>query len=308
MKVAVMGAGAVGSYFGARLHQAGHEVVLIARGATVDAVRERGLHLQMQGFDDYLPMAVSADVSACRDAAMVLFCVKSQDTTAAGAAMRPFLRNDSTVLCLQNGVDNAERLSEVLGFPAVPVAVYVAVESPGPGHVRHNGRGKLIMGPSVGSEAVMQAFAQAGIPVRVTAEVMTALWAKLTANCAYNALSALTQVPYGELVRCTGIEATMRGLVTECRAVAAAEGHVLPDAIWDEVFSLSQSMPDQRSSTAQDMARGRATEIDFINGHVVRCADRHGIDAPLNRLLHALVKIRERQEDGSRTGGVARPP
>lgn len=290
-----MGAGAVGSYFGARLHQAGHEVVLIARGATLDALRAHGLRLQAQDFDGYLPIASSDSPAAAAGATVVLFCVKSQDTETAGALLRPFLSARCTVLCLQNGVDNAERLSRVIGFPAVPAAVYVAVGTPAPGHVVHNGRGELIIGPSAGSDAVAAAFGRAGIPVTVTQGVMGALWAKLAANCTYNALSALTQMPYGALVRQPGIEQSMRGLFDECLAVARAEGHALPDSLWEEVLSLSRTMAQQRSSTAQDLARGRRTEVDYINGHVVRCAGRHGIEVPLNRLLHALVRISEQR-------------
>lgn len=288
-----MGAGAVGSYFGARLHQAGHEVVLIARGAMVERVNLDGLRLQMRDVDARLALRASAEPSAVSGADLVLFCVKSPDTESAGASIRPYLSRDCTVLCLQNGVDNAQRLSRVLGFAAVPAAVYVAVEMPSPGHVVHNGRGELTIGVAPGSERVAAAFGAAGIPVTVTADVMVALWTKLTANCTYNALSALTQIPYGEMVKGVGIEQSMRGLVNECIAVAAAEGYTLPATLWEDVFSLSRSMALQRSSTAQDIARGRRTEIDFINGYVVRRAERHGIDVPLNRLLHALVKIKE---------------
>jgi 2-dehydropantoate 2-reductase len=122
---------------------------------------------------------------------------------------------------------------------------------------------------------------------------MHALWAKLAANCAYNALSALTQLPYGELVRRPGMEETMRSAVEECRAVAASAGHALPDSLWSDVIGLSRSMAGQRSSTAQDVARGRRSEIDYINGLVVERGGRAGIAVPVNRVLHALVRIRD---------------
>ena len=300
MKVAVMGAGAVGSYFGARLHQTGHDVVLVGRPTTVDAVCNLGLRLQMQGFDDYLALRASTECSAVQGADLVLFCVKSGDTEVAGTSVKPFVARNCTVLCLQNGVDNAERLSRVLNFAAVPAAVYVAVSMAAPGHVVHHGRGELIIGPSPGSDRTAQAFVEAGIPTQVTPAVMNALWAKLTANCAYNALSALTQLPYGELVQRPGMEETLRAVVTECSAVASAAGFTLPATLWDDVYGLSLSMAGQRSSTAQDVARGRRTEIDFINGYVVRQGERLGINAPINRLLHSLVKIKD---DALSTGG-----
>lgn len=293
MKFAVMGAGAVGCYFGARLKQAGHDVVLVGRAPLVEAVHARGLHLQMNGFDGHIAIEASTAVSAVNDADVVLFCVKSADTESAGAAMLPFIGPGCAVLCLQNGVDNAPRLSRVLGFDAIATAVYVAVSVAGPGHVLHNGRGELVMGQSPDSVGISRAFGEAGIPVTVTEKVLDALWAKLAANCAYNALSALTQLPYGELIQRPGMQQTMRAAVSECCAVAAAEGIELPDSLWDDVLALSRSMATQRSSTAQDLARGRPTEIDYINGHIVRTADLRGLDVPVNRVLHGLVKIAE---------------
>jgi 2-dehydropantoate 2-reductase len=207
--------------------------------------------------------------------------------------MKPFLPPGCTVLCLQNGVDNAERLSRVLEFDAVPAAVYVALDMVGPGHVVHHGRGELIIGPSPGSERAAQAFIAAHIPIGVTSKVMDALWAKLTVNCAYNALSTLTQLPYGELISRPGMQATLLSVVEECRAVAAALGFTLPAAIGEDVREIARSMPDQRSSTAQDVARGRRSEIDFINGYVVRRGDAAGIPVPLNRLLYSLVRIKD---------------
>ena len=293
MKVSVMGAGAVGCYFGARLWQAGHDVTLIGRAATVEAVQGHGLRLQMQGGDERLAIRASTEPSATQGADLVLFCVKSGDTESAGASIKPFVARDCTILCLQNGVDNAERLSQVLTFDAVPAAVYVAVSMAGPGHVIHHGRGELIIGPSPGSDRTADAFREAGIPAQVTPSVMNALWAKLTANCAYNALSALTQLPYGELVQRHGMESTLRAVVAECSAVANAAGVSLPQTLWDDVYGLSKSMAGQRSSTAQDVARGRRSEIDFINGYVVRRAEQLAIEAPINRLLHSLVRIKD---------------
>lgn len=293
MNIAVMGAGAVGCFFGALLQRAGHQVVLIGRTALVDAVRARGLHLTMRDFDGFVPMQADTSPEAVRGAHMVLFCVKSGDTESAGAAIKPFLDPGCTVLCLQNGVDNAARLSATLGREAVPVAVYVATGMAGPGHVVHHGRCELVLGTTPGSEDAACVFNKAGIPSTVTARVHDALWAKLTINCAYNALSALTQLPYGELVQRTGIADTLRAVVEECRAVASAAGVQLPASIMDDVFAIARTMPEQRSSTAQDVARGHRSEIDFINGHVVREGERLGVATPVNRLLHSLVRMKD---------------
>lgn len=299
MKTAVMGAGAVGCYFGARLHQAGHEVVLIGREALVDAVRTHGLRLQTRETDEYLHLAADSRPEAVRNAKLVLLCVKSGDTESTGQAMKPFLAPDATVLCLQNGVDNAQRLSAVLGREAIPAVVYVATEMAGPGHVLHHGSGKLLIGPGAGSEDAAAVLVGADVPTTVTPDVHDALWAKLTVNCAYNALSALSQLPYGALLERPGFRESMRDVVAECQAVATQAGIRLPATILEDVLAIARSMPGQRSSTAQDVARGRRSEIDFINGHVVREGERLGIATPVNRLLHALVKVRDDALDAS---------
>jgi len=288
-----MGAGAVGCYYGARLHQAGHEVVLIGRPALVEAVNERGLRLQSKDFDGFLPLSASDSAQAITGAGLVLFCVKSGDTESAGAAMKPHLAADPTVLCLQNGVGNAERLTAVLGREAVPAVVYVATEMGGPGHVVHHGRGELVIGPSAGSEEAARLLSEAGVKTRVTASVQDALWAKLTVNCAYNALSALTQLPYGELLARPGFREIMTDVIGECQAVCKASGATLPGSILADTLAIADTMPAQRSSTAQDVARGRRSEIDFINGYVLREGERLGIATPVNRVLHALVRAKD---------------
>ncbi|MHB1125105.1 MAG: 2-dehydropantoate 2-reductase [Ramlibacter sp.] len=295
LKVAVLGAGAVGCYFGGLLARAGHDVTLIARPQHVDAIRRDGLRMETRAFDERVRVAASPDPAAVRGADLVLFCVKSGDTEAAGAQLRPFLGPETLVLCLQNGVDNAERLRTVLPPPQVAAAVvYVATEMAGPGHVKHHGRGELVIEPSPRSAAVAQALADAGVPTEVSANVRGALWAKLIINCAYNAVSAIVQRPYGENVASVGIPEAMKDVVDECLAVARAEGVQLPGDMHEAVRRLAATMPTQSSSTAQDLARGKPTEIDHLNGLVVRRGAAHGIPTPANRVLWALVKLLER--------------
>jgi 2-dehydropantoate 2-reductase len=293
MKVAVMGAGAVGCYYGGMLARAGHEVTLIGRAAHVQAVREKGLFLDTQSFQQHVPMAATIGPEGAQDAELVLFCVKSGDTAGAGRALGPFLRPDTLVLSLQNGVDNAERLQAVLPQVVVPAVVYVATEMAGPGHVRHHGRGELVIGPSAASERVAQAFNAAAVPVQISDNVASALWAKLILNCAYNALSAIARLPYGELVKGVGVQEVMRDVVDECLAVARAMGVTVVGDAWAGVEKIVATMPGQYSSTAQDMARGKLTEIDYLNGYIERQGRAHGVPAPVNRVLFTLVKLLE---------------
>lgn len=293
MKIAVMGAGAVGCYYGGMLARAGHEVVLIGRRQHVEAVRRDGLLLETRSFSARVPLAADTAASALAGAGLVLCCVKSTDTADAAAAMAPHLAPGALVLSLQNGVDNAARLSALLQHPVEPAVVYVAVEMAGAGHVRHHGRGELVLSPAAASPQLLQAFAAADIPVEVSDNVVGTLWAKLIVNCAYNAISAITQLPYGRMTQGVGVLEVMRDAVDEALAVAHGEGVVVPGDVWQAVERIAQTMPQQCSSTAQDLARHKHSEIDQLNGHVVARGEALGIPTPVNRVLHALVRLLE---------------
>ena len=294
LKIAVMGAGAVGCYYGGMLARAGHDVVLIARPQHVRAIASAGLRLQTQTFDEQVHLQASLDASAVQGTDVVLFCVKSSDTEAAGRLIQPFLYADALVMCLQNGVDNADRLRAVLPGQTVSAAVvYVATEMAGPGHVKHHGRGDLVVEPSASSVAVAEALISAGVPTVISNNVRGELWAKLILNCAYNGVSAITQLPYGQTVAGVGVQDVMRDVVAECVAVAQADGVQVAGDVRAAVASLAGSMPLQKSSTAQDLARGKPTEIDYLNGFIVRRGQALGIATPANRVLWALVKLLE---------------
>jgi 2-dehydropantoate 2-reductase len=240
MKIAVTGAGAVGCYYGFKLARAGHDVVLIGRPQHVEAIERQGLRtLETQTFDEHIRVSASTEGSAVQGAQLVLFCVKSTDTESGVAAIRPHLAPDALVLSLQNGVENADRLRALLPQEVIAAAVYVGTEMAGPGHVRHHGRGELVIERSKASDDVARALIAAGVPTDISDNVRGALWAKLITNCAYNALSAIY------------------------------------------------------ASTAQDLARGKRSEIDHLNGLIVRRGEALGIATPANRLLHAIVKLIE---------------
>ena len=294
LQVAVLGAGAVGCFYGGMLARAGHRVTLIGRPQHVQVFEAQGLRMQTLAFDETVKLHASTEASAVAGADLVLFAVKSPDTETAGEQMREHLKPGALVLCLQNGVDNAERLRAVLtGVQVAAAVVYVATEMAGPGHLRHHGRGELVIEPSPASERVAQALAAAGVPTEISDNVRGALWAKLILNCAYNALSAVGRIPYGELVRQPGVQDTMRDVVAECRAVAAADGVTLPGDVDAAVRRIAETMPSQYSSTAQDLMRGKPSEIDHLNGHVVRRGEALGVPTPANRVLWAVVKLVE---------------
>ena len=277
------------------LARAGHAVTLIARPAHVQAIQTQGLRMETRSFDEQVHLAASTEARAVQGADVVLFCVKSTDTETAGAQMRPHLGPNTLVLCLQNGVDNADRLRTVLPDHTVAAAVvYVATEMAGPGHVKHHGRGDLVIEPS--AAGVAPALVAAGVGAQVSDNVRGALWLKLILNCAYNAVSAISQLPYGKTAVSEGVQEVMRDVVNECLAVAKAEGVQVAGDVDAAVRMIFDTMPKQFSSTAQDLARGKPSEIDYLNGLVVRRGQALGIATPANRVLWALVKLLESKQ------------
>jgi 2-dehydropantoate 2-reductase len=304
-KVAVVGAGAVGSFYGAMLARAGHPVVLIGRRGHVDAICRDGLRLEMAGRSETIPIDASSDIVAAGGADLVLVSVKSSDTEAVARELAPGLARDAVVVSLQNGVENADVIARHVDATVVPAVVYVATAMPAPGVVRHHGRGDLVVGPrtrdaagdaALGERlaALVAFFATAGVEVRVSVDVVAELWSKLMVNCAYNAISALAQASYGEMVELAPIRELQRTVVGEVVAVAAASGVELPLAAAVQAMEqIAPAMPAQLSSTAQDVARRKPSEIDHLNGFVVRRGRELGIATPANQTLHALVKLVE---------------
>lgn len=291
LRFAVVGAGAVGCYFGGMLARAGMPVTLIGRPSHVEAMRASGLRLETQSFDEQVAVDASTEAAAVTGADVVLFCVKSLDSERSAREIAPFLGSDAVVLSLQNGVENAEIIQRVLSQTAIPSVVYVATEMAGAGHLKHHGRGELVIGESPQSAAIAAAFGQAGVPVQVSASVKGAQWAKLIVNCAYNAMSAIAQQPYGKLVTVDGVPELMAAVVDECLQVARADGIEVPGDSHEAVRRIAHSMAGQYSSTAQDVARGKPNEIDYLNGYVCRRGQAHDIPTPINQTLLTLVKL-----------------
>jgi 2-dehydropantoate 2-reductase len=218
--------------------------------------------------------------------------------------MAPHLPGEAVVISLQNGVDNVERIGAQVPNVVLPGLVYVAAQMTGPGSVHHTGGGSLTIGrldllrdgnepDRRRLEAIAALFAGAGIKVTISDTIEVDLWTKLVMNCAYNAISALTGSQYGRMVALAEIRAVMADAVNEVVTVAARKGVRLPDNLVEAAIRLADGMPVTISSTAQDLLRGRRTEIDHLNGYVVREGEALGIATPVNRTLNALVKLAE---------------
>jgi 2-dehydropantoate 2-reductase len=299
MQVAVIGAGAVGCYYGGLLLKAGHDVTFIGRPPHVDAINAHGLLLDMQGFKGHLPAKAAVDATALASPDLVLVCVKSADTEAAGRSLAGQLRPDTSILSLQNGVDNAQRLRAVTGHPVIATVVYVGSEMAGPGHVRHHGGGDLVIGASPASEALAQTLEAAGIRTTISGDIEATQWTKLITNCAFNALSAVAGIAYGPMMQVEGAGDVIASAVQEAAVVARACGVAIPQDLAAQILKIPAAMPNQMSSTAQDLARGKPSEIDFLNGYVVRKGAELGIPTPTNQALQVMVKLAERGKEVS---------
>ena len=302
-RIAVVGAGAVGCYFGGMLARAGAPVTLIGRTQHVEAIKRDGLFIDSIHFKEHVSISASTELEAVRDAQLVLFSVKTVDTEGTATLLAPYLAPETNVVSLQNGVDNAERMDFAAGIQAISAVVYIAAEMSGAGQIKHSGRGDLVIGNSVSNQGaseselaeIAQTFERAGVPCRISQNITLELWTKLIMNCAYNALSALSRARYGRLVADAGSLEVMKQVVAEGVAVGDASGVHLPaDKLIAAVVELGRVVPEALSSTAQDIARGKPTEIDSLNGFLVRRGAEMGVPTPVNQTLYSLVKLLER--------------
>jgi 2-dehydropantoate 2-reductase len=350
VRVAVVGAGAVGSYFGGMLARSGVPVTLIARAAHVEAIRANKLFIDAVTFQERVAVNASTEISAARDADVILFCVKMTDTEEAARSLAPYLAPNAIVVSLQNGVDNVPRIRAATGIDALAAVVYIAAAMPEPGHVKHSGAGSLAVGeqvdrglvdrtladrkpadreladrtladrepadrglvdgkpadrnspsqlsappPAGRAERISALFTAAGVPCRVSPDIEADMWSKFVMNCAGNAVTGITQISYTSLAHSAITPDIFKLVIGETVAVARAAGVKLPevDYVSEGLKFLQGVGAGATSSTAQDLARGKRTEIDSLNGYVARRGKELGIATPANLVLFALVKLLE---------------
>ena len=303
--IAVVGAGAVGSFYGAMLARAGHRVTLIGRPAHVQATTSNGLKLNLatSSETEIIQIEASTELSSLHTADLILFCVKSTDSASVALQIAPYLAPHALVMSLQNGVENAALIAQHIPHAVIPSVVYVATEIPAPGFVQHHGRGELVIGtmqisrlrdPQKTLQDIVLLFGSAQVPVQISQNVMAELWSKLMINCAFNAISGLAQIQYEKLAALESVRSTQTALVKEVIAVAQADGiHLSETVALQAVAQISVTMGSQKSSTAQDMARSKPSEIDHLNGFIVRRGQALGVPTPVNQALFALVKLVE---------------
>lgn len=298
MQIAVIGAGGIGSVFGGRLAAAGHAVWLVHRRAeVVEALTRSGLHLEALGTDDRVSVKATTDTCQIGPADLVLVTTKATDTQSAAVAAKPLIAPQTLVVTLQNGLGNLETLADVLGAERCLVGMtYLGAASPAPGRVRLTAPGQTFVGEPDGAisdrvQFIAQTFSDAGLPTQATDRLWQLVWGKLVINAALNATCALTGGGGTDMLRSDAAQRWLSLVAEETAAVAAAEGIALPypDAT-ARVLQHCRDVGSAKPSMLQDVERGRPTEIDAINGAVVRAGNRLGVPVPYNLALLHLVK------------------
>jgi 2-dehydropantoate 2-reductase len=305
MDIAVVGAGAMGGLFSAFLHEAGHDVVLVDKNPEkTRAITDQGLFIEGVSGDRTVHVAAVADPSAVGPRSLVLVCVKSYDTVAVSRAARPMVGPDTTVVTVQNGLGNVETLAQafdserVLGGTTSHGATVINW-----GYLRHAGKGETVLGCPGGRcgdrlDRIVELFRAAGIETRATDDLVGLIWSKLVVNVGINALTALLRVKNGVLVENEHARNLLRRAVTEAIDVVRAKGiRLLYDDAIGKVESVARATATNRSSMLQDALAGKRTEIDYINGAIVREADAIGLPAPVNLALSTLVRAMSELRD-----------
>jgi len=272
-------------------------VRFIARGAHLQALRERGLRVRSVTGDFEVRVPATDDPAEIGSCDFVLFCVKSFDTGAAAARLGPLVGEGTAVVSLQNGVENEETLARAVGEDHVMGgAAFIFAEIAGPGVIRHTGGpasitfGELDGRASERAQRLLARCEQAGFGAELSADIKTVLWAKLAFICAQAGLTAAVRLPIGEIRGAAAAWAAFGRLVAEVCAVAEAEGHPVPPAARERALALAQAMPDSFSSLHDDLVAGHRMELDALHGFIVRRAARHGLAVPMSEAVYAILQ------------------
>lgn len=299
MRIAVMGAGAVGGYFGALLARAGHDVSFIARGAHMQAMRERGLVLDdPRGRIEVKNITVTDDAATLAPCDVTLFCVKTYDTESAAELVKPLVARGGVVISLQNGVDGQDRIGKVVGSDKVMGGLaFVSGVLTEPGLLKYTSNmSSLRFGEADGSAsgraaAFRDACQQAGFTAELMPDIRAAQWQKFVGLCTNAALTSLTRLPAGNLYHDPEILALAGRGMGEIVAVARAQGIAMPDGIVEHALKMHQNFPPTMyASMYHDHARGRRTELESMSGAVLRLGRRFGVPTPFHEMAYLCLK------------------
>jgi 2-dehydropantoate 2-reductase len=301
MRVAVLGSGGIGGYYGALLARSGHDVAFIARGAHLEAMQRRGLTVRTSEGESTIPVTASADTASVGTVDLVLFTVKSYDTETAAQALTPLMARHTAVITFQNGLDNVNAIAAVAGSEAVLAgAAYVALQLVGPGVILRTGsEGKTVFGELSGTltervQRIADAFRHSGIPHEVTPDIRRVLWDKFLFITGIGGVTALARSGIGPLLASAAGRSLLHAACAEVVAVAQAEGALLQPTAVDAVLAQAATLlAPWRSSMARDLEEGRRLEVDALSGAVVRRGLKQGIPTPVHQTIVACLSVHQ---------------
>ncbi|MBI4491070.1 MAG: 2-dehydropantoate 2-reductase [Deltaproteobacteria bacterium] len=301
MRIAVMGAGAVGGYFGARLAVSGQEVAFLARGRHLEAMRRGGLQVRSAQGDLYVQSLFTSDPEEVGPVDIILFCVKSYDTEEAGKMLAPLVGEKTVILSLQNGVDNPDKIARLWGESrTLAGVVYLGARLLTPGTIEHSAAGRITLGElgggvSEGTKTISQILSAAQIPCAVSPEIRKVMWGKLVWNAPFCAIACLTRATVKEIVESDSLRELAIGCMHEVREAAKCQGIDLDPSVIAETLSLSHNLGDFKPSMLQDLEAGKPLEHEAFNGLVVDLLRQARKEAPINQVFYSALKFLDRK-------------
>jgi 2-dehydropantoate 2-reductase len=309
MRIAVMGAGAVGAYFGAKLSASGHNVAFLARGVHLDALCREGLRVDSPGGNLRIRNALfTNDPGEVAAVDLILFCVKSYDTDAAVGALTPMIGNATTILSLQNGVDNADKIAARWGEKrTLAGVVYLGSQLVGAGTIKHSAGGRIVFGELDGSvgdttKSIEQALTAAQIPCEISKDIRKAQWRKLLWNAPFCAISCLTRTTVKEIIESDSLRQLAVDCMNEVREAARTQDVDLEAELLDETLKFSKSLGDFKPSMRQDLEAAKPLEYEAFNGVVVKLLRQAGKEAPVNQVFYGTLEYLDKKIRGEAAG------
>lgn len=295
-KILIVGAGAVGGYFGARLFRAGVDVTFLVRPLTFEAISQNGLSIQSVQGDFIIHPPLIQNPSEIDAVDLILLTVKCPDVAPLLPELAPLVKKGAVILTLQNGVSTEDQMRSFYQQDCVIAGVaFITARLIKPGVIEHARRGIISLGEISGEKSpratkVYDLINNAGISCRLTSQIQKAKWEKLCWNATFNPLSVILAHPISLILESSHLTQVVRDGIAEVVAVAAAEGFDLNPKIIDETISVSSDFKDYYTSMYEDYRHGKGTEIEYLNGEVVRRGKKHGLATPVHHMLYALIK------------------
>ncbi|KZS39916.1 2-dehydropantoate 2-reductase [Aquimarina aggregata] len=298
MHTVIIGIGGVGGYFGGKIIDSGQKVTLVARGKHLEAIRKDGLQVKSIAGDFIThPFMVTDSIDKVEKADLILICTKSWQVKEAGALIKPILKEDTVVIPLQNGADNAEKLVSVVDKEHVLgglCRIYSKIESPGVishfGHTPEVVFGELDRKKTDRLHKVKEIFDKAGFKNTISEDIEVAIWTKFMFIATVSGLGALTRASIGEMYEASDVKKLLEQTATEIYKVGIAKGVALPSTIVDSIMNFIGKQPfDSTASTQRDILEGRPSELENFNGYIVNEGKRLGVSTPVNTFVYSCL-------------------